>query len=177
MTRVGLMREFVWTQSAPWGPVTVRATHGCVHSVQFAALHDEVVGTPEPTVERAFAAYFDGDPTLIDALAVDFGDLRSPVYVRVLELLRDEVGFGHTLTYGELAERAELAGAAQLVGQIMGANPVPIIVPCHRIVAADGSLGGFSGGLDAKRALFKLEGIVARRGGWISKEEAPPTLF
>ena len=79
------------------------------------------------------------------------------------------------MTYGELAVEAELPGAAQLIGQIMGSNPVPIIVPCHRIVAADGSLGGFSGGLDAKRALFRVEGIVARRGGWT--KDTQPTLF
>ena len=171
------MREFVWTQEAPWGPVTIRSTQACVHSVKFEATHVDLLSQPEPTVQEAFEAYFDGDPTLIDAIAVDLDEVGSATYQQVLELLRVESRFGQTMTYGELASRAGMEGAAQLVGQIMGANPVPIIVPCHRVVAADGSLGGFSGGLDTKRALFRLEGIVARRGGWLSKEEAPPTLF
>jgi methylated-DNA-[protein]-cysteine S-methyltransferase len=92
------------------------------------------------------------------------GDQRT-----VLTTLLDTVGYGHTITYGELAVRAGVGRgghpglAAQRVGAIMGSNPIPVIVPCHRVVAADG-LGGFGGGLAAKRCLLDLE------------QALPPTL-
>jgi methylated-DNA-[protein]-cysteine S-methyltransferase len=87
----------------------------------------------------------------------------------VLSTLFDTVGYGETVTYGELAARSgaypaqHLGLAARRVGTIMGSNPVPVIVPCHRVLAADG-LGGFGGGLAAKRWLLDLE------------EALPPTL-
>jgi methylated-DNA-[protein]-cysteine S-methyltransferase len=64
---------------------------------------------------------------------------------------------GETVTYGELAAAAGSPGAARAVGNVMATNPVPLFVPCHRVVATDG-LGGFTGGLDVKRALLKIEG-------------------
>jgi len=87
----------------------------------------------------------------------------------VLETLYAGVGYGETTTYGELARRSgAFPGAdgvlgARAVGSIMGANPIPIVVACHRVLAADG-LGGFGGGLAAKRWLLELEGSL------------PPTL-
>ncbi|HEY2206562.1 MAG TPA: methylated-DNA--[protein]-cysteine S-methyltransferase [Pseudonocardia sp.] len=92
------------------------------------------------------------------------GDQRT-----VLTALHAGVGYGATVTYGELAVRSgayrsEHRGlAARRVGAIMGSNPVPVVVPCHRVLAADG-LGGFGGGLPAKRWLLELEGAL------------PPTL-
>lgn len=81
----------------------------------------------------------------------------------VLRTLYEQVGFGQTTTYGELAVRSGAyrtergAGqAARRVGAIMGSNPIPVIVPCHRVLAADG-LGGFAGGLPTKRWLLDLE--------------------
>lgn len=73
---------------------------------------------------------------------------------------------GETLTYGEVAERLGDARLAREVGRALGANPVPIIVPCHRVVAADGSLGGFSapGGRETKRRLLEIERPLAERG-------------
>jgi len=69
-----------------------------------------------------------------------------------------EIPYGETRSYGELARRLGLAGAARAVGVANGANPLPIIVPCHRVIGADGSLTGFGGGLPIKRALLELEG-------------------
>jgi methylated-DNA-[protein]-cysteine S-methyltransferase len=74
---------------------------------------------------------------------------------KVMQELR-KVPAGATLTYGELASIAGSPGAARAVGNVMATNPVPLFVPCHRVVATDG-LGGFSGGLDLKRALLNLE--------------------
>ncbi|GAA2010938.1 methylated-DNA--[protein]-cysteine S-methyltransferase [Microbacterium ulmi] len=75
---------------------------------------------------------------------------------RVWALLR-EIPHGETTTYGTLAERLGARGLAQRVGQAVGHNPVSIVIPCHRVVGADGSLTGFAGGLDRKRALLELE--------------------
>jgi methylated-DNA-[protein]-cysteine S-methyltransferase len=68
-----------------------------------------------------------------------------------------KVRFGHTLSYGELARRAGKPGAARAVGGAMAKNPIPLVVPCHRVLAAKNELGGFGGGLRLKRALLDLE--------------------
>jgi methylated-DNA-[protein]-cysteine S-methyltransferase len=70
-----------------------------------------------------------------------------------------KVGFGETISYGELARRAGHPGSARAAGAATGRNPIGIIVPCHRIMGADGSLTGYAGGLARKRALLALEGI------------------
>jgi methylated-DNA-[protein]-cysteine S-methyltransferase len=67
------------------------------------------------------------------------------------------VPYGRTLSYGEIAGRIGKPGAARAVGQACGANPVPLVVPCHRVVAAGGGLGGFGSGLDVKRWLLDFE--------------------
>lgn len=72
-----------------------------------------------------------------------------------------EIPFGTTLSYGELAERVGRPGGAQAVGGAAGRNPLPVLIPCHRLLARDG-LGGFSGGLEAKRRLLGLEGIAVQ---------------
>lgn len=106
--------------------------------------------------------YFGGQRRAFD-LPVDWSGL-SPAQRQVLPVLWSSVGYGETVTYGELARRAGLAGdgavpVGRVVGQIMGSNPCPIVVPCHRVVASDG-LGGFSGGTgpETKRWLLIFEG-------------------
>ena len=69
---------------------------------------------------------------------------------------------GETRSYAWIAKKIGKPRAARAVGAACGANPVPIIVPCHRVIASDGSLGGFGGGLPLKRRLLKLEGAVIR---------------
>jgi methylated-DNA-[protein]-cysteine S-methyltransferase len=81
----------------------------------------------------------------------------TPFQLAVWEALR-AIPFGETVSYGELARRVGRSGSARAVGLANGANPLPIIVPCHRVIGADGSLTGFGGGLDIKRALLSLEG-------------------
>lgn len=89
--------------------------------------------------------------------------LARPFARRVLKRLMS-VGFGELTSYGDLA-RAEATGP-RAVGGAVGSNPVAIVVPCHRVVAADGSLGGYSSGLDLKRALLAIEGHEGLSGGW-----------
>ncbi|MCP2367408.1 methylated-DNA-[protein]-cysteine S-methyltransferase [Agromyces flavus] len=82
----------------------------------------------------------------------------------VWAMLRD-IPFGETVTYGQLAERLGDRNLARRVGGAVGRNPISILVPCHRVVGADGSLTGYAGGLDRKRQLLELEGaeVVAQR--------------
>jgi methylated-DNA-[protein]-cysteine S-methyltransferase len=70
------------------------------------------------------------------------------------------VGFGERITYGELARRAGVAGSARAAGAATGRNPICVVVPCHRIVGANGALTGYAGGLGRKRALLALEGAT-----------------
>jgi methylated-DNA-[protein]-cysteine S-methyltransferase len=90
-------------------------------------------------------------------------DLRSltPFQRDVLTTVQ-EVPRGEYLTYGELARRIGKPGAARAVGQALGSNPIPILIPCHRVLASDGSLGGYSGrgGVRTKEALLRLEGAL-----------------
>ena len=67
---------------------------------------------------------------------------------------------GATISYAELARRIGRPGASRAVGQAVGANPIPLLIPCHRVVGANGGLGGFGGGLPMKRALLRQEGVA-----------------
>jgi methylated-DNA-[protein]-cysteine S-methyltransferase len=85
---------------------------------------------------------------------------RVPEFNRRVYAAARAIPPGETLTYGEVAERIGERGAAQAVGQALGRNPFPIVVPCHRVLAAGGGLGGFSapGGVDTKRCMLAIEG-------------------
>ena len=86
-------------------------------------------------------------------------DLRvAPFHESVLhELAR--VPYGETTTYGTLAARSGHPRAARAVGTVMNRNPIPIVLPCHRVVGATGALVGYAGGLDRKRTLLAIEGV------------------
>ncbi|MEV6317492.1 methylated-DNA--[protein]-cysteine S-methyltransferase [Streptomyces sp. NPDC051776] len=79
---------------------------------------------------------------------------------QVLRELADGVPYGTVVGYADLAERVGEPGAARAVGVAMGSNPLPVVVPCHRVVESDGGIGGFGGGLETKRALLALEGVL-----------------
>ncbi|MBM3463287.1 MAG: methylated-DNA--[protein]-cysteine S-methyltransferase [Armatimonadetes bacterium] len=112
-----------------------------------------------PDVARRIVLHLEGSPQPFDDVALDLDgvpEFRRQVY-EAARLLAS----GETCTYGALAERIGQPGAARAVGQALGRNPVPVIVPCHRILAAGGKPGGFSapGGLDTKRLLLEAEGV------------------
>jgi methylated-DNA-[protein]-cysteine S-methyltransferase len=108
--------------------------------------------------------YLAGEPIEFSSVAVDFGD-RGAAERKIYAALR-AVHWGETVTYGELAQRAGLPGAAQAVGVAMAKNPVPVIIPCHRVLAARGRIGGFSapGGTATKERLLALEGVFVDGG-------------
>lgn len=156
-----------WTQTSPLGTLAVTAGPSGVSSLEWA--DGEAEGSPDRRVASAIDAYFSGHHRALDDLEVDLGS-RGAFTLAVLQALRT-IPAGTTTTYGALAELAGRPKAGRAVGQAVGSNPVPIIVPCHRVVASNGSLGGFSAGLDRKRALLDHEGMPALAGGWTSRRE------
>ncbi len=111
-------------------------------------------GSLEPAA-KLLDAYFAGDLYALDRIEVDPGG--SPFQRRVWSALRD-VQSGQTASYGELACAIGRRGAARAVGAANACNPVAVVLPCHRIVASDGSLRGYAGGLERKRWLLQHEG-------------------
>jgi len=101
-----------------------------------------------------------GDRDPLAALDVDLGLVASPFRRTVLETLRDDVRRGRTTTYGALGARAGHPKAARAVGTAMARNPVPLVVPCHRVLPGSGGVGAYAGGADRKRALLELEGAL-----------------
>ncbi|WP_369199551.1 methylated-DNA--[protein]-cysteine S-methyltransferase [Streptomyces sp. PU-14G] len=102
--------------------------------------------------------YFDG-ATGPFTVALDWS-LTGGFHERVLRELAAGVPYGTTVGYQDLAIRVGDAGAARAVGLAMGANPLPIVVPCHRVLESSGAIGGFGGGLETKRSLLALEGLL-----------------
>jgi methylated-DNA-[protein]-cysteine S-methyltransferase len=96
----------------------------------------------------------------------------TPFRRRVLERLA-RVPFGSLTTYGDLARA--LRSGPRAVGGAVGSNPVPVLVPCHRVIASDGTLGGFGGGLERKRILLSLEGHDGFEGGWVARRDPDQT--
>ena len=104
-------------------------------------------------------AYFDGVDERLD-VPVDLSLVHSDFRRSALTLLRDEVGPGHVVTYGSLAARIGHPRAARAVGSACATNPVPIIVPCHRVVPGSGGVGSYGGGPQLKRLLLAREGAT-----------------
>ena len=119
--------------------------------------------TPSP----AAAAAIDGIRRLLAGDEVDLADVvldldGVPEFDQRVYAVARQLPRGMTMTYGEIARRAGAPGAAQAVGQVMGNNRFPLVVPCHRVVAAGGGNGGFSapGGVDTKLRLLALESVT-----------------
>lgn len=106
---------------------------------------------------RQLSAYFAGERHDFE-LPLDWS-LISGFNRQVLRELTT-VPYGAVVGYGDLARRVGQPGAAQAVGMAMGANPLPVVVPCHRVVESDGGIGGFGGGVETKRQLLALEGVL-----------------
>ena len=121
-------------------------------------------GTAFPDAVEQLEAYFAGDRTEFD-LSLDM--VGTAFQRRVWKALLT-IPYGETRSYGEIARQIESPGAFRAVGLANGHNPIGIIVPCHRVIGSNGSLTGYGGGLDRKRALLALEK---------AHNAAAPTLF
>ena len=153
-----------------WGPrgiagVQLPGSDDARTRVRVARAHPGATGAePPPAIADAIARIvrlLDGEPDDLATVPLDL-DGVPPFDRRVLDVTR-AIPPGATLSYGEVAARVGEPRAAQAVGRALGHNPVPIVVPCHRVVAADGRLTGFSapGGLDTKRRMLEIEGALA----------------
>ncbi len=125
---------------------------------RFGALTLEEARDPAGAV-TALTAYFDGEVHALDALAADTGG--TPFQRRVWEALRT-IPPGATWSYTDLARAVGAPRAVRAVGAANGGNPVSLVVPCHRVIAADGTLGGYGGGLERKRWLLTHEAAAVR---------------
>jgi methylated-DNA-[protein]-cysteine S-methyltransferase len=118
---------------------------------------------PAPVQEaaRQLGEYFAG---VRRTFSLDF-ELEGTEFQRRVWLALADIPYGETISYGELARTVGHPNAYRAVGSANGANPLAIILPCHRVIASDGSLGGYGGGLATKRTLLDLERSVAAGGG------------
>ncbi len=112
-------------------------------------------------LRRQLEAYAAGELRAFDLPLAPRG---TPFRRAVWEILRG-IPYGETLSYGELARRAGRPGAGRAVGGAMGANPILLIQPCHRVIGSDGTLRGFGAGVDLKAALLAFEARILRGGG------------
>lgn len=118
----------------------------------------ELPTEPVATVLAELAGYFRGTPTTYRT-PIDWS-VVSGFSATVLKSLYDKVGWGQVTTYGELAAAVGTPDAARAVGEVMATNPIPLVVPCHRVLASRGAIGGFGGGVEMKRALLALERVL-----------------
>ena len=118
---------------------------------------DELIDDPSRTarVEQQLSEYFAGERETFDLeLAPEGTDFQKQVWNDLLD-----IPAGQTRTYSEIANRLGRPGAARAVGRANATNPIPIVVPCHRVIGADGTLTGYAGGLPIKRGLLEIEGL------------------
>jgi methylated-DNA-[protein]-cysteine S-methyltransferase len=177
----------VLTLEGPWGPYVVAATERGVVAADWAVTDDaflaglrrrlgpiEVV-SDGPAAERLAAtrpqlvAMLAGEPTPTASIPIDLAD--RPRFDRVvLEAVR-AIGWGETASYGAVARRIGTPRASRAVGGALGRNPISMVIPCHRVIAADGTLGGYGGDgwvdhdqhLARKEALLRREGVTVER--------------
>ncbi len=145
---------------SPVGPLLLAADDRALTRVHFQAGPHRL--TPPPEWRRAAARFSAITRELVEYFAGERRAFSVPLAMEGTEFQRSvwralvAIPYGETISYGELARR--VGSVARAVGLANGANPLPIVVPCHRVIGADGSLTGFGGGLGIKRALLELEG-------------------
>ena len=144
---------------SPIGPLRLVAADGALTAIDFSPFGDRPgdEAAEEPVLQQAaaqLAKYFAGERTDFDLPLAPRGTaFQQQVWAELVK-----IGYGETASYGEIAHRLGLTNAAsRAVGTANGRNPIPIIVPCHRVIGADGTLTGYAGGIERKRILLDLE--------------------
>lgn len=147
------MSHYAALMDSPIGPLTIVVDdEGRLVRIHFG---EEEVHEPDRCnhVIAQLREYFDGTRTTFDVVL----DLHGTAFQKTVWNALLDVPYGTTISYGELARRIGRPDAVRAVGTANGANPVPIIVPCHRIIGANGTLTGYGGGLPRKQQLLALE--------------------
>lgn len=169
-TATRIMTTFTTLVPSPVGPLLLAACDEGLRAIEFHTSKHPVVREPDwrpgdhPWLRRAavqLEEYFAGTRRTFDLPLVPRG---TPFQCRVWLALAD-IPYGHTESYGELARRLGQPRAVRAVGAANGRNPLPIVLPCHRVIGSDGQLTGFGGGLPTKRFLLELEGALPRTTG------------
>ncbi|MBO0845052.1 MAG: methylated-DNA--[protein]-cysteine S-methyltransferase [Nocardioides sp.] len=154
----------MWTvMSSPVGDLRIVERDGAISAIEFSPFHDHdgrLCGDRNDDCAvlaeavRQLRAYFDRDLKEFDLpLAPDGSDFQKAVWSQLLR-----IGYGDTASYGEIAHRLGRSNAAsRAVGLANGSNPIPIVIPCHRVIGADGTLTGYAGGIERKQALLEIE--------------------
>jgi methylated-DNA-[protein]-cysteine S-methyltransferase len=165
----GLLDVAYTTVDSPVGPLLLAATpHGLVRVAYGVEDHDRVLDTLShrisPRVLRAprrldaaareLDEYFGGRRRVFD-LPLDLS--LSAGFRQLVQRHLPEIGYGQTRTYGQVAQLVGNPRAVRAVGTACATNPLPVVVPCHRVLRADGTVGGYIGGSSAKKALLRLE--------------------
>jgi methylated-DNA-[protein]-cysteine S-methyltransferase len=155
----------MWTvMESPIGDLRIVATRGAITAIEFSPFKDSPTGQPigervddDPLLRRAveqLTAYFARDLKDFD---LPLSPRGTDFQHRVWEQLK-LIGYGETASYGEIAHRLGKTNAAsRAVGLANGSNPIPIVIPCHRVIGANGTLTGYAGGLERKQTLLGLE--------------------
>lgn len=170
----GLLDVAVGRMSSPIGELLVAVTPRGLACVAFEGedyrreVLDRIAHEISPRIlpsakgtdewRRELDEYFAAKRTLFD-LRVDRRLIRG--IARDVLVQTSKIGFGQTNTYGEIAKKIGHPSAARVVGRALGSNPIPIVIPCHRVIGASGKLTGYAGGLDRKITLLELEGVLA----------------
>jgi methylated-DNA-[protein]-cysteine S-methyltransferase len=148
---------------SPIGPLGLVASDSALQGVMFHAERLKADGGSPvlAEAERQLDAYFAGELVAFDLpLELDGTDFQQQCWLALAT-----IPYGQTVSYGEQARRLGLGNdKARAVGAANGQNPLPLVLPCHRVIGADGSLTGFGGGLHVKRFLLELEGALLPLG-------------
>ncbi len=149
------MSQHHLTLDSPVGPLTATEQDGAIVALEWRA---DAKGDSSPLLaeaERQLKAYFAGERETFDLPVAPAGTAHQRKVWRAMQ----KIPFGGTQSYGELA--ATIDSSPRAVGTACGRNPIPIIIPCHRVLAAGGGIGGYSGsgGTSTKRYLLSLEGV------------------
>jgi methylated-DNA-[protein]-cysteine S-methyltransferase len=154
----------MWTlMSSPVGELRIVENDGAITQIEFSPFRDPD-GRPKGDRDdhhpvlveacRQLAAYFERD---LKEFELPLAPVGSAFQQRVWEQLRG-IGYGETASYGEIAARLGMTNAAsRAVGLANGRNPIPIVIPCHRVIGANGTLTGYAGGIERKQSLLTLE--------------------
>jgi methylated-DNA-[protein]-cysteine S-methyltransferase len=148
---------------SPIGPLGLIASDVALEGVVFdgGRIRSEGSGPVLDEAARQLTAYFEGDLVTFDLPL----ELHGTDFQRQCWLALATIPYGQTVSYGEQARRLGLGSdKARAVGAANGSNPLPIVLPCHRVIGADGSLTGFGGGLHVKRFLLEHEGALLPLG-------------
>jgi methylated-DNA-[protein]-cysteine S-methyltransferase len=167
----GLLDVAYATVDSPLGPLLVAATPRGLVRLSYGAegqVLEDLAGRVSPRileaparldeVRRELDEYFDGHRSEFD-LPIDWSLTRG--FTGKVLRATAQIDFGKTSTYAEVAGRAGSPRAVRAAGNALGANPIPVVVPCHRVLRTGGALGGYTGGVERKEFLLRLEGVLA----------------